>query len=363
MATKPSDSEGKVMDVSKPGKGKIVINSRPIAAPVVNEQAGSGDVVEQPAKEPETAPVLSPSAARKTIKPISVGDTEAPAEADKTEAAEPAAEAPETPSTPPTAPEAEQTEEVAADKPETAEPESTDNLPTPKADDSPIAPAEPATDQSGAASVDELAKAAEQKRLAAEKSKEEQERDKKVKELVKSKQYFVPINHSVRRSKRPLIAGLIILLIAASAYLLIDIGVIGSSIKLPYEIFKETESSQAADDAGGETSADTNETEDLPLRTDEGDDTPAQSTPISSAGDDERRNEIRNLQVKLENYFNDNGEYPASLKDLTPALTSDETTGPDGDAYQYTVSADLQSFVLSAKLSNGSDFTADSVNP
>lgn len=362
MATKPSDSEGKVMDVSKPGKGKIVINSRPIAAPVVNESAGSGDVVEQPAKEPKTAPVLSPSAARKTIKPISVGDTEAPAEADKTEPAEPAAEATETPSSPPTTPDAKQPEAAPADKTETAEPESTDNLPTPKADDSPIAPAEPATDQSGAASVDELAKAAEQKRLAAEKSKEEQERDQKVKELVKSKQYFVPINHSARRSKRPLVAGLIFLLVAASAYLLIDIGVIGGNTKLPFEIFKETETSQAADDAGSENAGGADKAEDLPVEAGEGDDTPTQSSPISSAGDDERRNEIRNLQAKLETYFNDNDEYPASLKDLTPALTSDETAGPDNDAYEYTVSADLQSFVLSAKLSDGSEFTVESVS-
>jgi type II secretion system protein G len=44
--------------------------------------------------------------------------------------------------------------------------------------------------------------------------------------------------------------------------------------------------------------------------------------------DTDRKNELKNLQQKLETYFNDNDEYPAALSNLDPAPTTDETTGP-----------------------------------
>lgn len=82
--------------------------------------------------------------------------------------------------------------------------------------------------------------------------------------------------------------------------------------------------------------------------------------------DSDRKNELKNLQTKLETFFNDNDKYPASQSDLSsndPAVgieaTSDELTGPRNDGYTYTcTSADdsnCQSYTLSANLENQND--------
>ncbi len=63
--------------------------------------------------------------------------------------------------------------------------------------------------------------------------------------------------------------------------------------------------------------------------------------------DAERINEMKNLQIKLETYFNDNGNYPASLTDLGN-LSSGEITGPNGDVYVYQSNG--STFTLSAEL-------------
>lgn len=80
--------------------------------------------------------------------------------------------------------------------------------------------------------------------------------------------------------------------------------------------------------------------------------------------DTDRKNELKNLQQKLETYFNDNDEYPATLNDLNPAPTADETTGPRQDAYTYTPSAvggvANQAYTLTATLENEND--KDAVN-
>jgi len=85
--------------------------------------------------------------------------------------------------------------------------------------------------------------------------------------------------------------------------------------------------------------------------------------------DTDRKNELKNLQQKLETYFNDNDEYPAALSNLDPAPTTDETTGPRNDAYTYTPAANSQSYTLSANLENQNDkdatngvFTLNSTN-
>ncbi|MCA9347909.1 prepilin-type N-terminal cleavage/methylation domain-containing protein [Candidatus Saccharibacteria bacterium] len=77
------------------------------------------------------------------------------------------------------------------------------------------------------------------------------------------------------------------------------------------------------------------------------------------ARDSDRKNELKNLQTKLETYFGDHDEYPAALSDLEPAPSGDETTGPRSDAYTYTPSANQQSYTLTASLENDSDKDAE----
>ena len=74
--------------------------------------------------------------------------------------------------------------------------------------------------------------------------------------------------------------------------------------------------------------------------------------------DTDRKNELKNLQQKLETHFGDNDEYPATLGDLDPVPTTDETTGPRTDAYTYAT-PDQQSYTLTADLENDDDKDAD----
>lgn len=71
--------------------------------------------------------------------------------------------------------------------------------------------------------------------------------------------------------------------------------------------------------------------------------------------DSDRKNEIKNLQQRLETHFNDNGSYPASLSDLNPAPSAEETTGPRNDEYSYTQQDDGDAYELYAVLENDSD--------
>src|SRR6478752_5965491 len=64
--------------------------------------------------------------------------------------------------------------------------------------------------------------------------------------------------------------------------------------------------------------------------------------------DTDRKNELKNLQQKLETHFNDNDSYPATLAGLNPPATTDESEGPRGDAYTYTPDATGSTYTLSA---------------
>lgn len=78
--------------------------------------------------------------------------------------------------------------------------------------------------------------------------------------------------------------------------------------------------------------------------------------------DTDRKNELKNLQTKLETHFNDNGEYPATLAGLDPAPTTEETTDPRNNAYTYTLTGD--SYTLTATLENEKDpDTSDGTGP
>jgi type II secretion system protein G len=74
--------------------------------------------------------------------------------------------------------------------------------------------------------------------------------------------------------------------------------------------------------------------------------------------DTDRKNELKNLQQKLETYFNDNGGYPLTATWETDLGTStDETEGPRADGYVYV--SDGDTYTLTADLENDDDPDAD----
>lgn len=97
------------------------------------------------------------------------------------------------------------------------------------------------------------------------------------------------------------------------------------------------------------------------------------------ARDDERKNDIKNVQSSLEAHYNDNNFYPAALADLETDYIEEVPTDPDsGDPYTYTATPDgcttagedCTGYTLSASLENANDpdandsgdYEVDSVN-
>lgn len=83
--------------------------------------------------------------------------------------------------------------------------------------------------------------------------------------------------------------------------------------------------------------------------------------------DSDRKNELKNLQQRLETHFGDNDQYPTTLAGLSPAPSTDESEGPRNDAYTYTpapagcdnTATNCDSFTLTADLENDDDKDAD----
>lgn len=91
--------------------------------------------------------------------------------------------------------------------------------------------------------------------------------------------------------------------------------------------------------------------------------------------DSERKNDLKNLQQRLETYFNDNGAYPgpdtaAMVAALGGAATDDEYVDPRNNAYSYTATPagcttaadDCTAFDLTADLENDTDPDATDAN-
>lgn len=90
--------------------------------------------------------------------------------------------------------------------------------------------------------------------------------------------------------------------------------------------------------------------------------------------DADRKNDMKNLQQKLETYFNDNDAYPTELPNSEAKIESADLTGPRDSTYTYAgESCDddgCQAYTLSVKLENDSDkdlneegeYTLESVN-
>lgn len=85
--------------------------------------------------------------------------------------------------------------------------------------------------------------------------------------------------------------------------------------------------------------------------------------------DTTRKNDLANIQKKLETYFSDHNAYPNSTELPSAGVQTTDLVGPRGDAYKYDVlptgcdSADAttnpcQSYTLSATLENTKDKAA-----
>lgn len=84
------------------------------------------------------------------------------------------------------------------------------------------------------------------------------------------------------------------------------------------------------------------------------------------ARDDQRKNDIKNIQQQLEAYFNDNNAYPAATADLVGDYLDAVPEDPQGGAYTYaavaagggactTAADDCETYTLSATLENEND--------
>ncbi len=82
--------------------------------------------------------------------------------------------------------------------------------------------------------------------------------------------------------------------------------------------------------------------------------------------DTDRKNDLKNVQQKLETYFNDNDAYPAADDIDAAKVTTADMQGPRNTTYTYTPSPSgcdsdsCQSYELSATLENSDDPSADS---
>ncbi|MFZ1323761.1 MAG: hypothetical protein WAQ57_01205 [Candidatus Saccharimonadales bacterium] len=199
MAKITVEDDDKVMDVAKPGKGKIVGTSRPVIAPITSDQPNK-TAVPSAADETSEAAAAAPSVAKKVIQPITAPEKDPAAEDKPGEAAEaPAADAP-------------------------------------GAEDNEAAPA----GRSEAAEVNALADQMKSKKEEAAKAEERAKQDAALQELVDSKKYFVPVGKAHAKSSRSALWLVPLLIVAAlaAAYILIDAGLVDVNITLPFELIK-----------------------------------------------------------------------------------------------------------------------------
>lgn len=223
MAKITVEDDSKVMDVAKPGKGKIMTTSRPVFAPITSDGPKKDDVSATLPDSEVTKP-LAPSATKKIIQPLSAAE-ETPEETPEPEAADEAAE--------------EAPVEAAAETPEATPKEEAEKPEEPS-------PSEDKAETSDGASVDAVAGTVGSKKEAIKKAEEQAKRDAAVQELIDSKKYVVPIGHEGPKTRRTgghhsalwLVPLLLIIAAVAAAYLLIDAGIIKSSLTLPFDLIK-----------------------------------------------------------------------------------------------------------------------------
>lgn len=193
------------------------------------------------------------------------------------------------------------------------------------------------------------------------KQAELEKRQAEVEKLIEEKKYFVQTSQVAKKQRKTRWAALLlVILLLVGAYLAIDAQVIKNDIQLPYEFFKEEERATPAplpvsgDNDNAQKAESTDEESKEPANGQDAESVDGQMPAQISARDTERKIELKNLQQKLEAYFNDRGAYPTGAGWATSInATNDEITGPRGDAYTYE--SDGRSFTLRAQLENASD--------
>jgi hypothetical protein len=260
-AKKIDDKDDKVMDVSAPGKGKIITNSRPVVAPVASEGEQEGVPIE------EIKSVQAPSATRRVIQPIvhddlpdedgnqpdnsvkvvinSTEEKEAKPVNEKTTEDESNSTVNETvagenkPQIP------EDTDQPETEKP--AEAPKAAQEPEPKKEEAKPEPAKSSpAESSDSANVDELVNTVETKKEAVKKAEESAKKDEALQALIDSKQYFVPVGHEgpmtakARKQGSNFMLVFIIMLLAllVGGYLAIDAGLVDIGVDVPFELIK-----------------------------------------------------------------------------------------------------------------------------
>ena len=82
------------------------------------------------------------------------------------------------------------------------------------------------------------------------------------------------------------------------------------------------------------------------------------STAKAGARDARRVSDIKNIQLSLAEYYNDNLKYPVSLSSLSPTYMSVVPTDPDGSSYYNGGSYFYQAFDTSGGNCNNASFPA-----
>lgn len=332
MAKSIADDE-KVMDVARPGKGKVVSTSRPVVSPIVSGSKAPNIEVKDDAQAEEIK-VSAPSEARKVIQPL--GDIQpeqdsASSDSPVVESVDPAAPAPD----------------EGGEMPEVVKAEGvTDDTAGNSAASSDAAEVE----ASGAAEVDTLAAQAETKKQAAKRAEEEAKKEAALQELIDSKKYFVPIGHGPAGSSKKIRIFILLLFVAAAV-----VGGYYYWTTLAAEDSSPATESVSSLPVGAETDNEQNQEESSQEESTAS--SQQESRADIAARDTERKNGLKVLQQKLETYYNDNNEYPSSLTELD--VSANELVGPQNDAYVYTVGPDNQTYVLTAQLENSDDRDAD----
>lgn len=256
MPAKKIDDDSKVMDVSKPGKGKIITTSRPVVAPIASGNPSTDESASASTPVKEEVKPLAPSATHKVIQPLNSIEVKDASTEENIKIVPTTTENKEEPEAP-IAQEEAKTEQPAAEQPAAEESAVKEEVP-PADKPAPAAENEKTSEQtasadepeskplsSDAAGVDAVVGAAEAKKLAAKEAEEQAKRDAALQELIQSKKYFVPIGHETQQAKSGhrhhewLMVFIIVLLAGLIAgYLLVDAGVVSTSFELPVDLIK-----------------------------------------------------------------------------------------------------------------------------
>lgn len=262
----------KVMDVSKPGKGKVSETSRPVVAPIVDEKSSdsSDDIKVETTLEPAPE-AKAPSQARKVIQPISDDLTSDEVEVDVASHKTPGEETPPTESSAEDAAEESKVDspviestgdpikpgEIAnndetADEPKVSSQEKSAETTDTSDEKSAKASSETSQDEKpaakpaegdDAASVDALMANTKTRKELEKQAEEEAKKNAALQDIIDSKKYFVRTSHGhvVKSSSSAtwiIVVLLLIVALLASAYLLADAGVVDSPVELPFDLIK-----------------------------------------------------------------------------------------------------------------------------